>query len=680
MTLKGNVVQERPSLYRQNSVTIRVSEVLGHTRERANFYLRVNVPQGAEIVQGSRILMRILLKDAGRRAHNPVVLGRVVPDGWLSDPITISIVDKGRERFSKAIRDLGHSPALGLLGAISLGERWRVDVRTRDILRKTGTYHLLAISGVHVAAAVLPFLLLLRLGASASPRTRPRVSRAILLFLFVCATAYYIYFTGLSASAMRAVIYFILAGLAFVAGRGSISLISLSWCVVVIVCFRVGNQPDLSLTLSALAVTGIILSHKGHESLFKGLLRMTLGAVLFTLPVVVWIAGGTSVTAPVGNIVTGIPFGLLLIPAAVLMDLAAPLPWFPLKSMILIWLKITSPVLETLAHLADLPFSFLRLSPAGCLTVSIGAVIGILIFWRMRYRLDAGIAVFLAIIAVSGGVQLMVEKIGRGDLVIVFPEVGQADAAIVRNGNKTVLVDCGPVGIPGRDSPVARALRRLGVRKIDAVFVSHNHPDHTGGLLDILTLWPVDVIYVSCRISRGKDLENIKVAGHAGIMIRSLGRGDRVKIGSLMFTVYGPGEGEIWEGDINRLSLQLLLEVDEFKALFTGDAGWDQVQQSLETINGLDLLKIPHHGSKKGFPPPGMDGSITRIGRSGEVITVCPSRNPGSGHLPAQEVVTWFEERGLKLLYTADTGVKIRYKKSRAIGNRSTVVDNHYRF
>jgi hypothetical protein len=113
----------------------------------------------------------------------------------------------------------------------------------------------------------------------------------------------------------------------------------------------------------------------------------------------------------------------------------------------------------------------------------------------------------------------------------------------------------------------------------------------------------------------------------------------------------------------------------DFQALFTGDTGWDQVLSSLGRVNSLDVIKIPHHGSTKDFPPAGMDDAVLPIGRLGEVIAVCPSRPPGNRRLPAPEVVRWFEARGLRFVYTGDNGVKIRYKKCGSLENGATVVD-----
>jgi len=671
LTLKGKVVDITPSFYGQNVLLIKVSEVWGAERQTVNFQLKVSVPASEEIVQGGEFLVRAaLIKSGFPRIAPQVIKGRAVSGGWLPGPKALSPVIKGREHLLSALDAFRDSAASDLLSAISLGERWRVDAGTRDILRMTGTYHLLAISGVHVGAAILPFLLLLRLCAVASQRTRPRAVRVASLILSVCAVGVYICFTGLSASALRATVYFVLVGSAIFVGRNSSSLAGLSWCVLLIVFFSAGQQPDISLTLSALAVTGIVLSGRGlsgreHGNFLKGLVRMTMGAILFTLPVAVWLAGGISTVAPVGNIVAGIPFSLFLIPFAVLMDWVALFPWIPLEPLIDIWLKTAGLALAPIAYLADLPYSFQRLSPVGSLTASLAAVIGIVVWRQKKYHLGVGIAIFLSILAVSGSGQFISEKINGNYLVIRFPRVGQADAAIIRYNGKTVLVDCGPEGFPGRDSPVTRAIQRLGIRNIDAVFLSHSHPDHVGGLADVMARWPVQVIYLPENYRDGGKLSSILNRTHAATQVRRLRYGEVVRLSAMNFTVLGPEGMERATRDVNRGSMQLQLEVDGFSALFTGDAGWDQVRRSLSRINSLDLLKIPHHGSKRGFPPIGMDDAVISASRHADIIAVSPSRPPGRGHLPAPEVIEWFEGRGVRFVYTGDNGVMVRYKKDR---------------
>jgi len=390
-----------------------------------------------------------------------------------------------------------------------------------------------------------------------------------------------------------------------------------------------------------------------------------------------WIAGGISLIAPVGNLVAGMAFALFLIPTAVLMDWAALIPWIPLGPVTGLWLKAAGPVLAFLAHLADLPFSFVRLSATGCMTASAAAVAGILLWRRKRYGLFSGTAIFMVVTVLAAGAQFLGERTSYSDLVISFPEVGQADAAVIRYKGETVLIDCGPPGLPGGDSPLAMALQRMGIRTIDALFLSHMHPDHAGGLRDIMARWPVKRIYIPNNHDARKKLDRYRARGNKASRTESLEHGGEVKTASLVFNILGPDGKKSRPREENRGSLILLLQVDGFQALFTGDAGWDQVLASMAGLHSLDVLKIPHHGSKTGFSPEAMDHAVSAFNDHGPLIAVCPSRPPANRPLPALEVVRWFERSGITLVYTGDNGVNIRYKKSGSKGNGSTVVDKH---
>jgi len=682
LTLAGKVVGKSPRLHGQNALVVKVTQVLDTDCLPVNFHVQVSVPDTDEIARGCAIVMRAALRRTGITDRSLAVTGSMAKSGWQTGAVPVSVVVEGRGRLGKVLERFTDRPGAGLLAAICLGERWQTDAQVRHILRKTGTYHLLAISGLHAGAAFLPVLFLLRLGSGASKRSSPRKVRAVSLILSVFVLAIYMCFTGLSASGLRAAVFFILAGSAALAGRNPSSLVCLSWCVLLIVCLRGGSQPDLSLVLSALAVTGIILSGRepdgrGIGGFLKASLRVTMGAVFFTLPVATWIAGGISLIAPVGNLVAGMAFALFLIPTAVLMDWAALIPWIPLGPVTGLWLKAAGPVLAFLAHLADLPFSFVRLSATGCMTASAAAVAGILLWRRKRYGLFSGTAIFMVVTVLAAGAQFLGERTSYSDLVISFPEVGQADAAVIRYKGETVLIDCGPPGLPGGDSPLAMALQRMGIRTIDALFLSHMHPDHAGGLRDIMARWPVKRIYIPNNHDARKKLDRYRARGNKASRTESLEHGGEVKTASLVFNILGPDGKKSRPREENRGSLILLLQVDGFQALFTGDAGWDQVLASMAGLHSLDVLKIPHHGSKTGFSPEAMDHAVSAFNDHGPLIAVCPSRPPANRPLPALEVVRWFERSGITLVYTGDNGVNIRYKKSGSKGNGSTVVDKH---
>ena len=78
----------------------------------------------------------------------------------------------------------------------------------------------------------------------------------------------------------------------------------------------------------------------------------------------------------------------------------------------------------------------------------------------------------------------------------------------------------------------------------------------------------------------------------------------------------------------------------------------EQVAASLEKIDRLDLLKIPHHGSKDGFLPDELASALDKIKGKSSLTAIFPSPVPGSSSLPSKDVVDWFEKRGVKCLFT----------------------------
>jgi len=678
LTVMGRVKGIRPTLFPENKAQVKVIEVLGTVRVKTDFDLTFTVPPGSGIARGDEIMMRAVPGGIGRRSGPDRIAGGIAGGGGAPRKGSRPVLVRAREHMRNTLDDCPAGPARALLGVLSLGERWRAGPRVRDVLRKTGTYHLMAISGIHIGAAVLPILVLLRLGICTTQRIRPRIARALFLALSMAAIGIYTAFTGVSTSALRSVVYFVLAGAAVLTGRNSRSTVNLSWCVVLIACLGAGRQPDLSLLLSALAVTGILHAGRGRfrrggRNWVAAAVQMTMGATLFTLPVAVWLGGGIPVISLPANVFAGVTMGLFLVPAAVFIDALALFPWIPIRQLVSLWLLAADPVFRALAFMADLPLAFQSLSTAGCLGATLCGFAGILVWRRDGYRMGRGLAVLVFTLAFSTSVTFLVERGHRNEVAITFPRVGQADAAIIRHGGRTVLVDCGPAGPPGRDSPVARALQKIGTKRIDALFLSHTHPDHAGALEAIMGRWPVTVVYLPAAL----DQEGDRLSLLNKERVRFLEEGDVVASSSMRFTVLGPGDDRRKEKDDNRNSLQLLLEVNGFKAFFTGDSGWDQVLRSLDRIQGLDLIKLPHHGSKVGFPPDGLSASLFRPAGEKVPLTVCPSASPGVRPLPAPEVVRWFAERGFRLVYSGDNGINIRYRRGRSGGNISTVVDNH---
>jgi competence protein ComEC len=668
LTLSGRVISASPGRYGNTDLMVHITEVLSRRKEKVRFMLNLSWREKKPPDAGSRIRVRTGLKNSYTNGkHGKVVRGKPAEDDLVSGPDSLFKAGEAKRRVKLAL-DGREEPVSGLLAAISLGHRWEVDGSLRRTLRKTGTYHIMAVSGVHVGSAlVLPVILVSIIMAGFSV-DMVGWKKILPMMAGLLTLSFYLSMTGLSTSALRAGIFVAFYWAAIIVGRYPQPIGVLGWCVVLIVCFSSGGKPDMALFLSASAVTGILMAgaHPCRRP-FK-VLQVTIGAVLFTLPLSVWCAGGISVLAPICNLLTAAVFGFILIPLAVFIDLMAFISIFPLEPLVDTWIQTAMVVVAVWKWFADLPPSFLPLSHAGCLAAAVLSIPA-LVTWKNRdFKPGAGTVLFLVVVIASGGFECAGNSLSKGETALIFPRVGQADAAILKGDGRTVLIDCAAAGLPGHTTALERHLVRMGVTGIDALFLTHAHPDHTGGFQDLAERWKIDTLYLP-EFERepgrwSEVLESLK----KGTQIVSLEMGDRVRIGPFRFHVHGP-EPRGWKAlGENAKSLQLSVKWDNMTALFTGDAPWEQVISALEKMTFLELIKIPHHGSKTGFPPEGLASILKRLRGRRRLTAVFPSPPPGDAPLPSRDVVHWFEKQGARCLFTGHgTGLTF------ITGNRSRV-------
>ncbi|UCG38207.1 MAG: ComEC/Rec2 family competence protein [bacterium] len=651
LTLRGRLTGVRPTLYEGSEITVRVDGVLSEVIETVHFEVKAIVRKMPSIPAGSMVLLRASLeRPPGRGKVTEPVRARLVGDGLLPLTSGPSLTAAGRRRLME-ILDGSDDPLSGLLGAISLGERWRVDASLQNAMKRTGTYHFVAISGVHLAACLLVPVLLVRLAGSARGRGLTGWKALPGMAVGGAAGLLYLSFTGMSSSALRAGLFLFLTWAALPLGRHPCPRRVLSWCVLVIVLLE-RRQPDMALLLSALAVAGIVESRGGERGFFRVCMRAATGAILFTLPVAVWCARGVPLAAPLANTLAGPAFSLVLIPAAVLLDLASMIPRFPVKAAAGSWTWAAGPVMSMVGHLSSIPAAFLPLAWTGCAAVSVAGVAALICWWRRGFGTGTGLLLFLSA-ALAGVTVQQLDQMAHADrMTIHFPGIGQADGTIIRVDGRTVLVDCGPKGAPGRMAPVERALQNIGIARIDAIFLSHDHPDHVGGVGQISQRWPVGAIFLPG--AAGKRWDRLLSTLPDGTRVQFVRAGRKVRVSTLDFEILEPGVAGPKNGDENAASLQLALRRPGFTALFTGDAPWDKVRNSLEKVGAIELLKLPHHGSGVGFPPEGLEDALQRPAGGGWVTVVCPSAPPGKGKLPSAKVVRWFRKAGFRLLFTGD--------------------------
>ena len=223
---------------------------------------------------------------------------------------------------------------------------------------------------------------------------------------------------------------------------------------------------------------------------------------------------------------------------------------------------------------------------------------------------------------------------------IVFVNVGQGDAAIVKSGFWTGLIDGGPSGSEGA---IEGALRKLGVSRLSAVVVSHPHADHTGGLSGVIYDYRPKQAYVG----EGAGSAAAALRG-VGASITKVRRGATLRFGALRAKVLSPGS---LSGDANEDSVVLLLDAGGRRFLFTGDCtGGNESLVGSICARGppLYLLKVAHHGSRSSTGT----GFLSETRPKFAVISV---GHNSYGH-PTPETIAALKAEGTRIYSTQKNG------------------------
>jgi competence protein ComEC len=211
-----------------------------------------------------------------------------------------------------------------------------------------------------------------------------------------------------------------------------------------------------------------------------------------------------------------------------------------------------------------------------------------------------------------------------GKLHIVFCNVGQGDAAYVRFADgRDMLIDGGPntagvLSCLGRHMP-------FWDRNIDIVALSHPQKDHMEGLSSVFERYSVGYFIRSNVDSTSEGFVKLMgVVKKKNMNVKYVTTGDLISIGSTSLSVLWPSKEQLatrvtqaalatqesqnvlgtTDTQLNDFSLVIVLKYGTFDVLLPGDADshveakYSQLQASIDPI---EILKVPHHGSKTGM-------------------------------------------------------------------------------
>lgn len=533
-----------------------------------------------------------------------------------------------------------------------------VDANNMEFYRQIGVIHLFSISGMHVHFLIQAFqYLLLRLGVTRE-RTKPILLIAILLYGFI---------SGGSVGIFRAVLTHSLLLIADICEVdlevkdvfAFVLLLSL-WLNPYIV-FSLAFQ--LSYTLSGLLYMLSARLELLKVSVFR---KSVFLSFIMTCTAGIYLSYHYFEIAWLGvwvNVLFSFLFTTVLFPIFWGLCLLILLPYFQLISALI--LLLTDKLLLVTENLSQ------YLANKNGLTAITGRPI--FIFY-----------ILLLIIVIRFLVAIEEEKhIRRMTLLTIFAyacfsslpylnpngrviilDVGQGDAILIKTPfqKQTILIDTGGyVSFNQEKEPwqirntldhngkeLVSAIKAEGVKRLDAVFLTHADTDHMGNIGYLINKFSVETVYVPSGMEEDTGFMTVYRNLQEKPALIALVAPQVVSLADLHFKVLSPhtkGRAD------NNSSLVLLTKIAGLNWLFTGDL---EESGELNLINRysqlrIDVLKVGHHGSNSSSSEEFLNHINPRVA----LISVGPNNRYGHPH---GDVIERLSKKNMKIYRTDKQG------------------------
>jgi competence protein ComEC len=549
-------------------------------------------------------------------------------------------------------RSLPEHPAMPYVLGLVVAATYALKPEDWDLMRQTGTTHLLAISGLNIVMVTAPILLLGRGAQRLVPRLGLWVPAGIGMGPAIAVAAIYTALAGFGVSTVRALIMTMVAACYVFAARAVRGVDLLMIAALAVALLDPVSLRSASFWLSFVAVGWLLLAITNEKRTTpalaaprgwvnwiiaegKALIVLQLVLGLGLAPILLFWFDQISLVSPIVNLLAVPIFSLWILPLCLIATAAlacAPQLGGPLMLVAADSLQF---LLDGLKNLAALPGVVWQAPPAGAEALLLAAIGAVGVCWPRPApcRALAALCMFPVVFGVPGDVP---ER-----LRVVVLDVGQGLAVLVQTRRHVMVYDTGPAYRSGDagTSVVLPVLRRIGVRALDVLVISHADMDHRGGAQSVAGGFPDAGLIATARWNL--PLEHYVECGSG---LDWEWDGVRFEAVSPL-----PADGRHWSG--NDDSCVLVISTQGARIVLPGDIERLRERELVDRKGSMrvDLLIAPHHGSRSSSS----DEFVSAL-RSRYVVFSTGFHN--RWHFPSAAVDARWRASGSCTLNTADTG------------------------
>lgn len=511
-----------------------------------------------------------------------------VPAHLIKASSSYYFIDHLRESLTYNIKEsLKNYPLVGLISALCTGIRYEITDEQWQVMRRTGTNHLFAISGLHLAfiAGIIYFITHLfwcRIPNAALVIPASQVAAV----LTGCFALFYAALAGFALPVQRALLMLIVFLWVNLLRRNIVSGYAFYYALLIILIYSPFSVLSASFWLSFMAVAFILYSSLGRlkpAKVWQAWGKTQLSVGLGLIPISLLFFHQISWISFVANLIAIPSIGFIILPMTLLGSFTTLL----IPSWGSVLLVLAERLLEFLWQLLSVLSMLQWAQYMGFIVTSWVLVLSI--FGLSLLLAPQGFpAKFLSLIYLLPLFFWKPEGPKSGEIWFSLLDVGQGLATVIQTQHHTMVYDTGPSRPFDTGSAVLLPyLQKKGIQKLDMLMVSHGDNDHIGGAHSLLKQMPVTNIVTSIPkkfLPRYADFCQAKTSW----------QWDKVN-----FEIMYPVSNAIYLG--NDSSCVLKISNSQYSILLAGDIEGISESYLVRHIGARlasNILVVPHHGSK----------------------------------------------------------------------------------